>query len=188
MNKGTYKPFIKPNNTPLCIHRESKHPLSIIRSIPAAINKRLNETSSNKEDFDEAEAIYQQALNNSGYDFKLEFQQAGKNYQNTTGKKTRCRNITWFNSPYSNHDHVKTNVGRKFLNIVKDCFKTDRTLKKIFNKNTLKLIYSYMPDPKRKIDTHNKSLFNTKAYTNTREAMQLPITTQLPAERELSNH
>ena len=89
LNKGTYKPFIKPNNTPLYVHRESNHPPSIIRNIPAAINKRLNETSSNKEDFDEAAPIYQQALNNSGYDFKLEFEQAGKKHQ--PGKKKHHR-------------------------------------------------------------------------------------------------
>ena len=75
----------------------------------------------------------------------------------------RCRNITWFNPPYSNH--VKTNVGKKFLNIVKECFKTDHPLKKIFNKNTLKLSYSCMPNLKRKIDTHNKSLLQKRTPT-----------------------
>ena len=168
LNKGAYKPFIKPNKTPLYVHRESNHPLSIIRNIPAAINKRLNETSSNKEDFDEAAPIYQQALNNSGYDFKLEFERAGKKTptreeKTPQEKKMRCRNITWFNPPCSNH--VKTNVGRKFLNIVKECFKTDHPLKKIFNKNTLKLSYSCMPNLERKIDTHNKSLLQKRTPT-----------------------
>ena len=40
MNKGTYKPFIKPNNTPLYVHHvpgEQPPPPFIIRNIPAAL-------------------------------------------------------------------------------------------------------------------------------------------------------
>ena len=56
-------------------------------------------------------------------------------------------------------------MGRKFLNIVKECFKTDIPLKKIFNKNTLKRDYSCMPNLERKINTHNKSLLQKHTST-----------------------
>ena len=54
LNKGTHEPYLKPNNKPLYVHNESNHPPSIIKNIPLAINKRLNELSSNKESFDKA--------------------------------------------------------------------------------------------------------------------------------------
>ena len=43
---------------------------------------------------------------------------------------------------------LKTNVGRKFLNIVNESFKKEHPLHKIFNKNTLKVSYSCMPSLK----------------------------------------
>ena len=49
LNKGSYEPYAKPNNTPLYVHHESNHPDSILKNIPLAINKRLSEISSNKE-------------------------------------------------------------------------------------------------------------------------------------------
>ena len=59
LDKGSYEPYTKPNNTPIYVHRESNHPHSILKSIPLAINKRLSEISSNKESFDKAARIYQ---------------------------------------------------------------------------------------------------------------------------------
>ena len=35
----SYKPFRKPNNDPLNIHKESNHPPSITKQLPAAINR-----------------------------------------------------------------------------------------------------------------------------------------------------
>ena len=62
LDKGSYEPYAKPNNTPLYVHRESNHPHSILKSIPLAINKRLSEIASNKESFHKAAPMYQQAL------------------------------------------------------------------------------------------------------------------------------
>ena len=70
--------------------------------------------------------------------------------------KNRSRNITWFHPPYSKH--VATNVGKKFLSIVKDCFKQNHPLRKIFNKNILKISYSCMPNLEAKITNHNKAI------------------------------
>ena len=190
LNKGTYKPFIKPNNTPLYVHRESNHPPSIIRNIPAAINKRLNKTSSNKEDFDKAAPIYQQALNNSGYDFKVEFERAGKKTpireeKTPQEKKMRCRNITWFNPPLQ--QSCKDQCGQKVLKYCERVFQNRPSIEKDLQQEHFET-QLFMHAQPRKENRHPQQVTITKAYTNTRKAMQLPITTQLPAEWEMPNH
>ena len=72
LQKSTYEPYSKPNNTPLYVHFESNHPPPILRNIPFAVNKRLNELSSDKESFNKAAPFYQHALGKSGYAHKLE--------------------------------------------------------------------------------------------------------------------
>ena len=44
-----------------------------------------------------------------------------------------------------------------FLRIVKESFTPGHPLRKIFNRNTLKVSYSCMPNLERKIGAHNKS-------------------------------
>ena len=132
LNKGTHEPYTKPNNTPLYVHNESNHPPSITRNIPVAINKRLNEISSNKESFEKAAPLYQSAINQSGYNYQLTFEadttsnvenkkEANNPNQPPNSKRSRQRKVTWYNPPFSKN--VKTNVGRKFLNIVNESFK-----------------------------------------------------------------
>ena len=62
LNRGTHQPYLKLGNKPLYVHSKSNHPPSITKNIPVAVNKRLNELSSNKEAFDEASPEYQRAL------------------------------------------------------------------------------------------------------------------------------
>ena len=68
---GSYKPYTKPNNKILHVHRQSNHPPALLKNIPLNINKRLTNISSSKEVFEESIAPYQQALKKSGYDHKL---------------------------------------------------------------------------------------------------------------------
>ena len=63
---------------------------------------------------------------------------------------------------------VKTNLGKKFLRIVCECFPRGHALRPIFNRNTLKLSYSCMPNVKSTIDAHNKRLLK---QPNSREAI-----------------
>ena len=65
-----FQPYMKPNSTPTYVHRDSNHPRSILENIPRSINKRLSSISSNKEVFDSAFPPYQEALKQSGYDYK----------------------------------------------------------------------------------------------------------------------
>ena len=46
LTTGKYKPYRKPNDNPLCIHKHSNHPPSILRQLPASINKRISTLSS----------------------------------------------------------------------------------------------------------------------------------------------
>ena len=71
LHKSTYQPFTKPNTTLLYVHRESNHPQSITRNIPAGINKRLSTLSSDKASFDQATPPYQETLNENGYNYTL---------------------------------------------------------------------------------------------------------------------
>jgi hypothetical protein len=54
LTSGNYKPYMKPNNKLLYVHRQSNHPPALLKNIPHNINKRLNNISSCKEVFDEA--------------------------------------------------------------------------------------------------------------------------------------
>lgn len=157
---GTFSPYMKPNSKPLYVHKDSNHPPSILRNIPIGINRRLSSISSDKTSFDKATKPYQDALQESGYDHKLEFNPVTNP---ATKKRTRHRNIIWFNPPYS--ANVDTNIGRKFLQIVDQCFPKAHVLHQIFNRNTLKLSYSCMPNMKAAISSHNKSVLK-KEETN----------------------
>ena len=105
LNSGLYKPFMKPNDNPLYVNKSSNHPPSILRNIPAAVNKRLSGISATEEIFKNSVTPYQEALKKSGYDFDLKFQ---PETEPVTGRKNRGRKITWFNPPYS--ANVSTNI------------------------------------------------------------------------------
>ena len=72
--------------------------------------------------------------------------------------RNRQRKIVWYNPPWN--ANVKTNLGRKFLNIIDRCFPNGHPLHKIFNKHTLKLSYSCMPNMKSIISSHNKAVLS----------------------------
>ena len=56
--------------------------------------------------------------------------------------------------------NVATDIGRKFLQPVDECFTANRCLPKIFNRNTLKLNYSCMPNVHQIITALNKTVLN----------------------------
>ena len=89
--------------------------------------------------FDLARPPYQEALQKSGYDFNLKFEP-----QTRTDKKkpSRQRKITWFNPPFSKN--IQTNIGEKFLKLVDRNFTPNHPLRKIINRNTVKISYRCM--------------------------------------------
>lgn len=152
LREGSHKPYLKPNNTILYVNKQSNHPPTILKNIPANINKRLSKLSSNEQQFNTTVQPYQEALTKSGYNHQLKYNPSA----DTSTKRNRQRNTTWYNPPFS--ANVLTNLGHKFLSIVKKSFPTDHPLHKLFNRNTLKLSYSCMPNMKSMIDASNKKL------------------------------
>ena len=52
LSDDTYRPYLKENDVPLYVHKDSNHPPCVAKNIPAAINKRLTALSSSKEMFE----------------------------------------------------------------------------------------------------------------------------------------
>ena len=97
---GKYWPYTKEGNIPFYEHRKSNHPPSILKNIPESINKRLSAISSDKECFDGAKQVYQEALDKSGYHYdrscKVTPSQTRRRPDNTTSSGiTRHTAGTW---------------------------------------------------------------------------------------------
>ena len=145
-----FRPFMKPNDTPMYVHKDSNHPKTILENIPLSVNRRLSSISANEDVFNAAIPPYQEALKKSGYDFQLKFEPP----QIRGGRKNRPRKIVWFNPPYS--CNVKTNVGAQFLSLLNKHFPKDHPLHKVINRNNIKVSYRCMPNLKQKIAMHNR--------------------------------
>ena len=155
LNNGKYYPFRKPNDQPLYINRLSNHQPNILKNIPLAISKRVSSISSDRQVFSEAKYAYEEALAASGFKDQLEYTPQ----EQTPGekrKRKRQRRIIWFNPPFSKN--VATNVGRRFLQLMKKHFPPKSRLSKIFNNNTLKVSYSCMSNMGSIIRSHNRKL------------------------------
>ena len=163
-----FKPYKKPNNRLLYVNTSSNHPPTVIKQIPIGINTRLSNISSTEQHFDDAKTDYQTALETSGHNYKLTYQPP----RNKTSKKIHRRNIIWYNPPFSLG--VKTNVGKKFLELVSTHFPKNHPLHPIFNRNTLKISYSCTKNFKQIIQSHNKKVLSKKKAPNNQKNMQLP--------------
>ena len=147
---GKYWAYRKPNDEPLYIHAKSSHPPNVIKNLPSMIGNRLNSISCDKEKFDHAKPAYEEALQKSGFNGTLQYSPPQR--QNPQ-KKARKRKITWFNPPYD--QGVSTNVARKFLCLVDKHFPKHHRYQKLFNRNTVKVSYSCMPNMASIISNHN---------------------------------
>ena len=74
LESGLYQPFLKPNDSPIYVNKDSNHPPCILKNLPASVNKRLSSISSNEGVFREAIPPYKNALRESGYDTELKFE------------------------------------------------------------------------------------------------------------------
>ena len=166
----SYGPYRKPNSQPRYINMQSNHPPSVLKHVPASINKRLSKISSSKAKFDQCVGDYQQALESSGYRDVLKYDTKAKESSTNNEarkKRNRRRNITWWNPPFSLT--VKTPIGRKFRSLINKHFKEDNPLKKIFNKNTLKMSYSCTKNMEAIIKSHTNKLMKEKSQEKSKE-------------------
>ena len=183
LNNGRHYPFRKDNDTPLYINRSSNHPPAIIKNLPAAISRRLTDISSDKEAFEEAAPMYNDALKESGYSEQVEFMEARKN-ETLTQKRRRNRTVTWFNPPFSLN--VRTNVAKKFLGLVDKHFPPDCALHKIFNRATIKVSYSCMPNMHAVIRQHNTAVRRKQDTTQTSNTITKQCNCRSPQQCPLS--
>ena len=160
LEKGTFCPYKKPNNTLLYIRSDSNHPPNITKQLPKMIEKRLSELSCNEQEFIKSKDPYEKALNDSGYKHKFEY------LTSNPRRRTRSRTITWFNPPFN--AAVTTNIGKQFLSLINKHFPSNNKYSKIFNRNTVKLSYSCTPNIKSIITSHNKRVTNGQDTATTR--------------------
>ena len=71
LNNGSFKPYHKPDDIIQYINEESNHPPSIIKHLPASIEKWLSHNSSDEKIFKEAAIYHEDTLNEAGYINKL---------------------------------------------------------------------------------------------------------------------
>ena len=74
-------------------------------------------------------------------------------------KKKKMKNFM-VQPPFS--EHVKTNIGRIFLNLLEKQFPPRYRFRKICNKNTVKISYSCMPNMAAILSRHNKTVLASK--------------------------
>jgi len=156
LNDSTFKPYHKPDNETNYVHKDSNHPANIFKQIPIAIETRLSNLSSDENIFNLATPYYQEALKRSGYNHTFKYNPQIQNSNHI--RANRKRNIIWFNPPFNKN--VSTQIGKYFLHLIKKQFPRHHKFHKIFNKNTVKISYSCMPNIKSIINAHNKRILS----------------------------
>ena len=167
---------MKPNNVIKYVSKFSNHPPAVTKNLPKNINNRLSKLSVDENVFNAAVEPYQTALDESGYNFKLKFDPQASSDQKK--KRIRKRKTIYFNPPWSSD--VKTNIGQKFLEIVKSTFHEKHPLFKICNRNTMKISYSCLPNMRNEISRQNKDILRPKTkdtgpLCNCRDKSKCPI-------------
>ena len=173
LEDGSHRPFRKPDDETSYINVHSDHPPSIIKQLPLSIERRLSTISSSEEVFDQSKGYYQEALRKGGHTHELKY-----NPPEARGRRNRARKVIWYNPPYSKT--VKTNIGRKFLQLLEIHFPVSNRLRKIFNRNTVKVSYGCMPNIGASITAHNKSILEEyqpieRKGCNCRDQSQCPL-------------
>ena len=162
-DNGKNWPNKKPNLQLQYIHKQSNHSPDIKKQLPKIIEKRLFGISYNLEEFDKAIPACAHALEKSGYKQKLEFAT-----ENSTRKRHRKRNFTWFNPPSSNK--VFTNIGKNFLNLLDKHFLSNHKWHAICNRNCAQVSYSCMPNMAAIFKLHNPNVANPPKTDETKSA------------------
>ena len=75
-------------------------------------------------------------------------------------KRNRKRQIIWFNPPFNLK--AKTKIGKLFLNLLEKHFPPHNKLHKLFNRTTVKISYSCMPNMNSYTYMHNHKVLNIK--------------------------
>ena len=153
LRNNIFRPFRKPNSDPLYISKQSNHPPSILKQVPNSISRRLTDISSSEQVFQQASPQYEAALRMSGFEESIEYE-PDRAEDRRDRSRNRKRKVIWFNPPFS--ANVKTNIGRKFLSLIRKHFHPLHRLNKIFNTRTVKVSYCCMRNMSSIISGHNR--------------------------------
>ena len=115
------------------------------------ISERLSNLSCNEDEFIKTLGEYQNVLKNSCYEDNLFY-----TLYNQRNRRQRNRKIIWYNPPFDLQ--VKTNIGKKFFQLLHRNFPPHHRLHKIINRSTVKISYSRMPNMASHISSHNKNI------------------------------
>ena len=157
LNKGSFKPYRKPDDIIQYINKESNHPPSIIKHLSASIEKRLSNNSSNEKIFKEAAIYYDDTLNKADYINTLVYHTPSASNQENKNKN-RQQKLIWFYPPYSKS--VTTRINQSFLHLLDIHFPKNHIFNKIFNRNKVKVSYSSMQNIKVIINNHNMNILH----------------------------
>ena len=111
--------------------------------------------------FDEAKPVYDHAIEKSGYKHKLAYNTCKKTPKPKRNRRKRC---IFYNPPYC--QSVKNNFGRAFLSLIDKHFGADHPYHPIFNRSTVKISYSCMPNVKSIIKAHNRKILATSGNSS----------------------
>ena len=117
------------------------------------ISERISGRSCNQSEFNRAAQDYNGALEKSGYKERLIYTANPKER-----RRTRKRDIIWFNPPFNLG--VKSNIGKEFFRLLAKHFPGHHRYHQLFNKNTVKLSYSCMPNMEAVLRSHNNRVQN----------------------------
>ena len=106
--------------------------------------------------------FYEEALNKAGCSYKLRYNNSS--FNNNGKKYNRKRNIIWFNPLFSKNMIKK--VDKSCLDLVEKYFPAKRMPNKVFNRNTLEVSHSCMPNLKTVINLHNHKTIDEVAGPN----------------------
>ena len=157
----SHQSYHKPNSDKRYVHTLSNHPPTVLKNIQVNTELRLSKLNSNEELFNQNAQFYSNILGKSGHKTAL-------NYQTDLAKRPKIKKarksnrVTWYNPPW-NVD-LKTNLGKKFLNLIDSCFKNKKNEPpnplSWLNARTLKLSYSTVNNVKSSYTAHNRKVLS----------------------------
>ena len=106
--------------------------------------------------FETAAPIYREALAKSGYEYELKFDPDAANPRSKA--RNRKRNILWYKPPFNLS--VKSNIASDFLKLLDRSFLHGHPLRKLLNRNTVKVSYSCNPNMEKIITSRNSKLLS----------------------------
>ena len=157
LQNNSYKPYSKPDNLPVYIHKHSNQQLTIRNDLPKTMAKIMSDLSSRENIF--CDAIPKEALRKKGFTFDLVYTPKQTGYCNNNEENKRQRQkIIWFNSQFSKI--VKDNIGKRFPNLIKRHFPKQISYIKSLAKNTVKVSYRCMINMASVLSSQNLNVIN----------------------------